>query len=122
MYVRTGKRAGIRRLAGAHRLSGLGRLRQLGQDGGFDWSDFADTLVTTAGKVAQTAVAPAPVPTYSYKSTPYGTQIQSYSPAGASAVPSSLFSGTTGTDWTSLLLSPVGLLGMGVLAFLALKK
>ena len=66
MYVGNRKR-GMGRVAGAHRFSGLRGLRgrRLGQDSStpsFDWTNFLDTTITTAGAVAAKAVTP-PVPT-----------------------------------------------------------
>ena len=64
-------------MAGAHRFSGLRGLRgrRLGQDAStpsFDWTNFLDTTITTAGAVAAKAVTP---PTYSSVVNPLqGTQ------------------------------------------------
>ena len=122
MYVGNRKR-GMGRVAGAHRFSGLRGLRgrRLGQD---DWGSIIDNAITTAGKVASVAVSPGPVPTYSYQSTPYGTSIQSFAPGGASAIPSSILpTSTVGTDLTSLLSSPLVLIGgIALIALVAMKR
>jgi hypothetical protein len=120
MYVGIGKRAS--RLAGSHRLSGLRGLRGrgLGQDVPIDWGSIISTGITTAGAVAVKAVAP---PTYSSVVNPItGAQtITSYAPIGATS--SLLGTSSLGTEFSSLLSSPLVLLGgIALIAVFALKR
>lgn len=122
MYVRTGN-PGKRRMAGAHRLSGLRGAQRivLGQDddSGFDWDTFTQTLIKTAGSVAAVAVKP---PTYSSSINPYTGQqtITSYAPTGYTG--SALGAGVLGTGFSSLLSSPLVLLGGAALLAVVLLK
>ncbi len=115
MYVGSRQLGG--RLARAHRLSGVRRgLRgRLGQDD-INWGQILTTGIQTAGSVAAIAVKP---PTYSSVVLPSGAQsITSY----GATVPSTSILGA-GTDLTSLLTSPLVLLGgLALLAVFALKR
>ena len=118
MYARTAQLGRMRRVAGAHRLSGLRGLRgSLGQD----WGDIINNAISTAGSVASVALKP---PTYSSVVNPY-TGAQTVTSYGG--VPqSSLLSGSPllgGADLTSVLTSPIVLLGgLGLIAVLLLKR
>ena len=118
MYVGTRKR-GAGRLAGAYRFSGIRGLRgrRLGQ---IDYGSIITDAINTAGAVAVQAVKP---PTYSSVVNPI-TGAQTITSYGAT-VPSTSLLGTSalGTDLTSLLSSPLVLLGgIALIAVIALKR
>ncbi len=106
-------------MARAHRLSGVRRGRRgrtMGQDSsGMDWSQILTTGIQTAGNVAAIAVRP---PTYS--SVMYPSGAQSVTSFGS---PSQTASMMGGIDFTSLLSSPLILLGgLALVAVFALKR
>ena len=118
MYARMGNLARHGRVARAHRLSGLRGLRG-GGVGDIDWSSITQNLITQAGNVAKVAVAPGPLPTYQAITTPGGySSVTTYGPGGVPQVGTSL-----GTDFGSLLTSPIALLfGFGLLAVVLMKR
>jgi hypothetical protein len=114
MYVGRAKR-GRTGLAGAYRLSGLRGRRGLAL-GQIDWGGIIQNSISTAGQVAAVAVRP---PTYSSVINPT-TGAQTITSYGAMP-PTSLLG--TGTDLTSLLSSPIVLIGgLALLAVFALKR